>query len=237
MRKQLTDAVVKKLAAPSSGRLECYDVLLPWLALRVTSNNARSFVVRGRIRGQNRPIRYTLGDARLLTLAQAREMGRDVLIQMRKGIDPREEKRAQQTAVERRKAIQFEAVAEKYIQEHVSKLRSATRIEADIRRYLLPEFAGRAIDSIMMDDVAGLIRTVGERFPAMASKLLNSTVKPLFAWASSPGRPRAERLEKNPVDGLTAKHFGFDAAPRDRALSNAELRLMWHCVQQLDEPH
>ena len=49
MRKQLTEAMVTKLTPPVSGRLEIYDALLPWLALRVTPNGAKSYVIRGPI--------------------------------------------------------------------------------------------------------------------------------------------------------------------------------------------
>src|SRR5262245_5757130 len=122
--RQLTDVSVRKIAPPTSGRIEVFDQMLPWLALRITSNGHRSYVVRARIKGRAQPIRYTLGDARLLTLQDARQKGRDALLKMQAGVDPREEKRLQHEAVERRKAAAFDRVAEAYIRDHVSQLRS-----------------------------------------------------------------------------------------------------------------
>src|SRR4051812_3038253 len=127
VRRQLTDTGVRKIASPTSGRLEIYDVLVPWMALRITPNGHKSFVARARIKGQERPIRYTLGPASLLTVADARQRARDALLKMQAGIDPREEKKVQAAVVERRKRTAFDAVAEQYIKEHVAGLRTASR--------------------------------------------------------------------------------------------------------------
>jgi hypothetical protein len=124
MRKQLTDTGVRKLAPPTSGRLEIYDALVPWMAVRVTPNGHKSFVARARIKGQDRPIRYTIGPASLLTVADARQRARDVLLKMQVGADPRQEKRAQEAAIERRKRTTFATVAENYIADHVDGLRT-----------------------------------------------------------------------------------------------------------------
>ena len=52
MRKQLTDAMLEKLTAPGDKRLELFDTIVPALAVRVTPNGAKTFVVRARVRGQ-----------------------------------------------------------------------------------------------------------------------------------------------------------------------------------------
>ena len=88
MRKQLTEAAIEKLRAPLSGRLELFDSIVPGLAVRVTPNGAKSFVVRGRIKG---PIRLTIGDALGMKLSDAREEASSVLKTCRAGKDPREE--------------------------------------------------------------------------------------------------------------------------------------------------
>src|SRR5690348_5778938 len=152
--KQLTDVLVQRTLPPASGRLEIFDKTLPWLALRITSNGHKSFVIRARVKGTAQPIRYTIGDARLWSLKDARQKARDVLVTMQAGVDPREQKRAQAAAVGRQKRTTFAAVAEAYIAEHVSTLRSAKRTAADIRRYLVKAWGNKPISSITSDDVA-----------------------------------------------------------------------------------
>src|SRR5262249_21668008 len=93
LRKQLTAAMIEKLSPPVAGRLEIFDAVVPALTLRITPNGARSFVVRGRIKGQREPIRITLGDARGMKLTDARQAASEILRAMRAGNDPREIKR------------------------------------------------------------------------------------------------------------------------------------------------
>ncbi len=91
MRKLLTAATVHRIPSPATGRVEIHDSVVPALALMITSNGARSYILRGRIgnrpqRGQN-PIRVTLGGVGNLTLAEAREQASNLLRMMRRGED------------------------------------------------------------------------------------------------------------------------------------------------------
>ena len=49
MRKTLTAALVEKTLPPSTGRLEINDSIIPQLALRITPNGMKSYVLRTRI--------------------------------------------------------------------------------------------------------------------------------------------------------------------------------------------
>jgi integrase len=236
MRKQLTEAMVTKLAPPVSGRLEIHDALLPWLALRVTPNGAKSYVVRGRVRGQPQPIRVTVGDARLLTLADARQTARDTLLAMRRGEDPREEKKAKAASVARQQRTTFAAVAQAFIRDHVAGLRTSGRVAADIERYLVAPWDNRPIASITADDISEVIQAIVEAGkPAQAHRVL-ATAKRLFRWACAPARPRDERLTVNPTVNLSAKDFGLKPQSRQMALSNDHLRAIWTCAGALSEP-
>jgi integrase len=236
VRKQLTDVGVRRLAPPTSGRLEIYDVIVPWMAVRVTPNGHKSFVARARIKGQQRPIRYTIGPVSLLTVADARQRARDALLKMQGGIDPREEKKAQAAAVERRKRTAFAAVAEAYIADHVAELRSGVRTARDIRRYLVAAWGNRPIESITADDLAELIQSIiAAGKPMMADRVL-VYAKGLFKWAASPARPRDERLVVNPAANLTSRDFKIKQTERDVELSREHLRTIWTCSARLGEP-
>ena len=83
MRKQLTAAMVERQGAPATGRLEIFDAIVPSLALRVTATGAKSFVVRGRVRGELASIRFTLSDATVMKLTDARQAASNVVTCMR----------------------------------------------------------------------------------------------------------------------------------------------------------
>jgi hypothetical protein len=73
MRKSLTQLAVERTTAPATGRVEIPDGVVPGLFLIITSKANRSFVVRARIAGKPDPIRFTIGDATAIKLADARE--------------------------------------------------------------------------------------------------------------------------------------------------------------------
>src|SRR5205823_5683627 len=126
---------------------------------------------------------------------------------MRRGLDPREKKKAQAVALERENRTTFAAVAEAFIADHVASLRSSTRTASDIRRYLTAAWRNRPIASITADDLAEVIQAImNAGKPAQANRVL-TTAKALFRWAAAPARSRDERLTVNPALNLTSRDF------------------------------
>jgi integrase len=237
VRSQLTDAMVKRQAPPSTGRLEIFDTIVPALALRVTAAGARSYVVRGRVKGELTPIRLTLGDAQVMKLTDARQAASDALRAMRAGNDPRVLKRAKADAAAGERRNTFAVVAEAFIAEHVSKLRSHRHVAAEIRRYLIKPFGDRPITSITEDDVAEVIRDIAEAGKGAQARLVLAYAKRLFRWAAAPARPRSERLMGNPTLALSArKDFDLTPSQRQTALSPDHLRLIWQGASKLGAP-
>lgn len=235
MHRQLTEAMLEKLRPPTTGRLEIFDTIVPSMAVRVTPNGAKSFVVRCRIKGRSDPIRVTLGNAPGMKLSQARHEASDVLRQCRAGDDPRQTRRARAEEALRDHKNTFAAVAERFIQEHLAKLRSGAHAEAAIRRYLILPWGRRPIASITMDDVAERVRELGDT-PHTAHLVL-AYAKRLFTWAAAPGRSRDMRLRVNPCLGLSPKRdFGLLTTPRQVVLSSDHLRLIWKAAGTLGEP-
>ena len=52
MKRRLTDIALENLAAPSSGRIEIFDTLMPGLAVRVGITNRKSWSFNYRIAGR-----------------------------------------------------------------------------------------------------------------------------------------------------------------------------------------
>lgn len=244
MRKQLTETMVNRLAPPAAGRIELFDAIVPGLALRVTANGAKSYVVRGRVKGDKDPRRLTLGDAKVMKLADARQAASDALRAMRAGERPQPPKKAAEEAAERERAKAererrntFEAVAEAFIAEHVSKLRAQKQTASEIRRYLIGAWGPQPISSITDDDVGEVIRQIAEAGKVAQARRVLAHAKRLFRWAAAPARPREERLRTNPTLALSAtKDFDIRPAPRQLALSADHLRAIWNAADQLGDP-
>jgi integrase len=244
MRKQLTEAMVTKLVPPTTGRIELFDAIVPGLALRVSPNGAKSYTVRGRVKGQASPLRITLGDATVMKLTDARQAASDALRAMRSGNDPREIKLAtiaaadrERTKAERERRNTFETVAEAFIAEHVSKLRAEKQTASEIRRYLIAAWGPEPMSAITDDDVGEVIRQIAEAGKLAQARRVLAHAKRLFRWAAAPARPREERLRLNPTLALSAtKDFDIRPSPRQMALSSDHLRAIWTAADALGDP-
>ena len=244
MRKQLTEAMVTRLASPTTGRIELFDAIVPGLALRVTATGGKSYTVRGRVKGQPNPLRITLGDATVMKLTEARQAASDALRAMRAGEQPRPPKQAASEAADRERVKEererrgtFGAVAERFIAEHVSKLRAEKQTASEIRRYLIGAWGPKPISSITDDDVGEVIRQIAEAGKLAQARRVLAHAKRLFRWAAAPARPRDERLRFNPTLALSAtKDFDLRPTPRQMALSSDHVREIWTAADQLGEP-
>jgi integrase len=227
MRKQLTAEMIEKLNPPPTGRVEIFDKIVPAMALRVTSNGGKSFVVRCRVKGWPNPIRVTIGDATAMKLTDARQEASDVLKACRAGVDPREARKAKAEEAERQRASTFAKVAESFIKEHVSKLRSKKYEEAEIRRHLVKHWGKRPIAAITADDVGERITAIRDNGTPHMARLVLAHAKRLFRWAAAPGRARQTGMKGNPCDGIKAKDLGLSTTRRQVVLSPDHMRLIW----------
>jgi integrase len=227
MRKQLTAEMIEKLRPPASGRIEIFDKIVPAMALRVTPNGGKSFVVRCRVKGWPDPIRVTIGDATAMKLTDARQEASDVLKACRAGVDPREARKAKAEEAARQHKSTFAAVADYFIEQHVAKLRSQKYAEAEIRRHLIAHWAKRSIATITADDVAERIKEIADNGTPHMARLVLAHAKSLFRWAAAPGRARQTGVKGNPCDGVTAKDLGITNTPRQIILSPDHVRLIW----------
>ena len=98
-KKKLTAAAVSRLPAPSEGQIDYFDAAYPGLALRVTSNDVRSWVYFGRLCGKLK--RITLGRHPGMGLLDARTAAGAASDAMRAGRDPTKEKKDAQRELER----------------------------------------------------------------------------------------------------------------------------------------
>jgi integrase len=226
--RKLTDLFVERAKPPPHGRIEYFDAAFPGLALRITDNGGKSWCAFYRFKGRLR--RFTIGRYPAIKPAQARREAAAALERMREGVDPAEEKRARRE-MRTPETDTFGAVANDYLELHHRKnSRESTFREAkrDIERNVLPKWRSRPIASISRRDVIELIDgTIARGAEVQANRTL-ARLRALFNWAIE-----KDRVAASPVARMK---LPTQERPRDRVLSDDELRWLWQACDEIGWP-
>ena len=234
MRKNLTDRTIRSLKpAPKDQRYEVWDAALPAFGARVDDRGRVNFILMKRLDGKLR--RWTLGRYEpgtevepalggALTLAGARRLAWAVADAAARGVDLRDEREARRREEARKREDTLAAVASDFIKRHARPLRSAPQYEGVIERHLLPAWGGRPVAEITRRHVIALLEAIVDRSgPAAAHKAL-SVARKLFNWAIARD---AYGLAASPCDRVRPKDIVGKLQPRQRVLSDDELRRVW----------
>ncbi|MBR1128402.1 tyrosine-type recombinase/integrase [Bradyrhizobium iriomotense] len=236
MKKPLTALAIEH-AKPRAKRYALPDVGHPGLRVLVYPSGVRTFVYRFR-RGDKQDVTVVLGPASgpgALTLAQARDAAGDARRQRAMGADPADQKRASRRAEAARIAAEEQEarrredtvanVLARYYADHADGLKSGR----EVRRVLDKELKGWAkkrVDDIRRSDAIRVLDTVKVRAP-IQSKRLRAYGRHFFQWCIT-----KELVEKNPFDGTAV----VKEVPRDRVLTDDELRLLLRAIDRLEWP-
>jgi integrase len=229
---RLTALGVARLKAPSAGRLEVFDAALPGFGIRISATDARSYflmamagsgpVIRndaGEIAAGRRLRRFTIGDAKVLSLEEARGKARDILHRLDAGEDPAKPKTAMPT---------FRQFAADFLQRHKSGIRPSTHKERVRMLGMMSRWDHLPLPAIRAQDVVAFLDdTVAHGAPVYANRMLSS-LKTMFNDAVRRGV-----LDANPVAMVrepTREHS------RIRSLADAEIGWLWQASGELGWP-
>ena len=246
IRKELTDKYIKGLKTEPGKRYQIHDVVVPPLAVRITENGVKSYILVKRYPGAKQPARRVLGQVGVLGLADARDMARDWLLQIKKGIDPREIARAQRAAEEEKRRQEeaaaqslFGEVAEIFISEHVygRKLRQGEPVARRVRNELVPHWGDLSVHAIKREDVEDLlIRIIKRPAPGQARSVLGD-LKMLFGWlVDVVDRKEPYKLQVSPCDRIRGGKLIGPRHVRTRTLTDAEVRALWKACEKIGYP-
>jgi integrase len=218
---ELTAKTVAALQMPAgkTDHIE-WDDALPGFGHRLRAGTGgkvlRSWVAQYRHAGRTR--RLLLGNAAVMTAADARTKAKQVLGRVANGEDP------QATKSERRgrDAVTFAGVVRDYLAQKESTARPKTLRE--IRRYLTDRryfgsLFALPLDTIGRKDVAARLVAITRDASATTAARAKTQISALFVWAMSMGLADA-----NPVIGTVKVE---EPPPRDRVLTDAELGAVW----------
>jgi hypothetical protein len=182
------------------------------LYLRVGPTGAKSWILRTRIKGRltkgGKPLRWEagLGGASLVSLAEARELAREMRKVARAGGDP--------STARKTDAITFEGAARKVFEGLQPTWRSKKHAKnwwASFENYVLPHFGSRAIESLGTADVLSELAPIWTQKHETARRT-KQRIAVVFDWAKGAGHYHGE----NPVSGIARALPNFKAEVKHR---------------------
>jgi integrase len=190
------------------------------LRLHVDANNKllRSFVIQYRFGNRQRKI--NLGDAAKITVKQARDKAKEHFAQITLGVDPAEVKEEQRRASA---ALRFDNAVSQYLDQQEKRLRLASFKNCKLYLTGSQYFAnlhGMPVNEITRSHVSTAIDKIASRGTTVTASRCRAWLSGFFVWCLERGH-----ADSNPViDSATVKA----SPPRDRVLSDDELRAVWN---------
>jgi len=219
----LTEAFIRNLkSAPPGKRYVLADAMVPGLKLRVTQHGTKTFVLWRRLHPSDASASaLALGQVGELTLADARAKARRWLELIKSGVDPRHEQRVDT----------FAKVMEDYLERHVKGKRKAADVEREMRSELLTRWKSKPINKITRRDVIAMVDEIKDRGAPYQARNMLGHAKVFFNWC-------VERsiLPASPCDHISRQRIIGPTPPRQRMLSNDEVRAFWNATGQLGYP-
>lgn len=221
---------VQYVPIPEKGRVEYWDRQLRKLALRVSANGAKSWILMYRLNGKQ--YRHTIGPLTAYSLLEARTAAHDILKQVGRGENPAFQK--QLAKMEARKTEQtlpesVETAVRSFIELYAKpKNRGWKETERIFERHVLPLLGRRSLASIQRKDIIELLDgMIAKRIPYMANRVLASLRK-FFNWCVD-----RDKIEATPIARLRAP--GVERT-RDRVLQDSDLQLVHRAFRKAGYP-
>ncbi|KIC40152.1 hypothetical protein RA27_15070 [Ruegeria sp. ANG-R] len=175
------------------------------LWLRVADSGSKSWVLRVAVHGKRRE--FGLGSVKWVTLAEAREMARDMRKEARMGGVPE--------SVRTRQTLTLEEATRKVYEAQRPTWKNAKHAETWIRSleiHVLPRIGSRAIETIGSSEVLEVLGPIWTKKPETARRILQRLTV-IFDWAKTAGHYGAE----NPANGVTRALPKVDRRPEHMA--------------------
>ena len=233
-RVNLTDRKLKALKPADAGkRYDVMDTDVRNLGVRVTDKGLRTFILVARFPGSSNPTRRAIGEYPTVMLEKARKTARMWLDLISAGIDPKEELERKKRAELRKRADTFESAVDEYAKRVLPKQRRGKIVEHELRQEFCERWGGRAITSIERRDVTDAIKDVVDRGAMYQAHNLLGHLRAFFNWAIS---TEDYGLEYSPCDRIRPKLLIGERKPRQRVLTDVELKAFWLATGKMAYP-
>jgi len=244
LQKRFTEQSIERLnynpaAAPPSGRMEIEDEVCPGLLLRVTPRGVKSFSVIYKVPGEGgtnakgrlvvgSQHRITLGSTPPLELTEARAQARKIIQTATEGRDPRDDRRERNLV---RHSNKFAAAQRRFIDLEIKpNVKAWKTVEGVLRLHVEPLWADKPIQDIRRSDVHELLDGLVANGKMAIAREARKHLSRFFNWAVD-----REIIKDSPIHGLKRGDLEKNEEA-GRALTDAELRYIWHAAGSLGYP-
>lgn len=221
---ELTDPFIRAhQPAEGKNRIEYYDEKIDGLMLRITSNGAKTFSYRYRVRGKIQ--RYTIGQYPKVGLGDARRIAKDIAADVGRGEDPQRER------VQSRTDLTISDLVEHYREKHLPKLKPSTQTDywERLRNVILPELGDILARQLTADDILDFLEEIADqRNRPIQSNRCRAVLSSVYSFGQ-----KYRYVVMNPV--LTVRPLG-EEKQRDRFYSTDEIRRIWQIADTFTEP-
>jgi integrase len=210
-----TKATVRKMqCSPGQQERLFWDAALRGFGMRALRSGRRSWIYQYRDE-HARTRRMVLGDVSAVDLEAAREVARQKAASVAQGVNPSVERR------KRRTAGTVLEVVEAYLVHAKERQRSRTfsGTERHLRVHAAPLHHDR-VETVRRGDIAALLGRIAESSGPISANRLRAALSAMWTWGLRTGLIDANN---NPVT-FTVRQ---PETPRDRTLSDAELKAIW----------
>ena len=232
MVKKLTAAAIERLRADPAKRLEKPDGVVDGLYLVIQPSGAKAWAFRYRFPtgGKIKTHKITIGSYPALGLADAREEAGKLRRAVETGDNPKHIQARERADARERALNTFGLVAVAFTVRYAKRhTKSWKQTKGILRKHVVPAWKDRPIDSITRRDVIDLLDgIVRSGKPVLANRVL-AHVRKLFAWSIERGIVGAS-------PAVQIKAPGGKEAPRDRDLSDAEIKIIWPAFETAGYP-
>ena len=158
--RKLTKRIIEE-SKPKKQRYHICDTGVPGLKLRILPSGHKSFVVPYREKDSGRQRCYTICNAIVIPLDQARDEALEVLRQVSKGESPVEDRQ------QNREIPLFKDFVEEYFEKYAAHEKKPSSITSDrlLVKHLLPKLGNKRVNSITHQDMKNLHEQISRYSP------------------------------------------------------------------------
>ncbi len=233
MKAKLTDALIQKRKAPTIGREEIFDTQVQGFGVRIGQRDRAFFFIR-RVNGEK--TRFSLGQYPAVTLTKARSQALDILNQIKKGENPREDARRRKQVVSDEAESTFGKIAARFLNEYAKGKKKPLR-QQTVKGYTWaltgePSTAWktRTLASITDRDIIKIVDAYEAKKQFASARLFRAYLHRFFRWAVE-----KRLIDKNPASSIPLASTPSDFN-RERVLTMTELGQVLDAADKLENP-
>jgi integrase len=183
-----------------------FDETVSGLALRVSKHGVKAWTFLYTAGGKRR--RITLGRYPAISLANARTLALEARSTVAAGLDPRP-----------KASMNVADLVEAYIVKHTVGLRSGDEIARRLRKNIVSVIGTVPLAELHRRDATRVVDAIAGRGAPIEASRTFQDLRSMLRWALARGD-----IDADPIAGMSAPPGG---KPRERVLSDDELRTLW----------